>query len=85
MKIHLKTYETWFFFRSAIISIAPLFATIALNAQEGQEAMDTLFGSKRDVVTAKVMSIANGKVHVKRPVPFGLRAHDAVLDTRSSF
>ena len=53
--------------RSTILSIACLFATVALNAQEGQEALDTLYGSKRDVVAADVMSIANGKVHVKRP------------------
>ena len=31
------------------------------------QTLDTLYGSKRDVVTAKVLSIANGKVHVKRP------------------
>lgn len=30
------------------------------------QALDTLHGRRRDVVTAKVTSIANGKVHVKR-------------------
>ena len=39
---------------------------VGLKAQEEPEAMDTLYGSRRDVVTAKVMSIANGKIHVKR-------------------
>ena len=52
-----------FVFSPLILLIA---GTLGLKAQDGPEAMDVLFGSKRDVVTAKVISIANGKVHVKR-------------------
>ena len=52
--------------RSLIVLIGLVVATIGLEAQEGPAALDTLYGSKRDVVTAKVTSIANGKVHIKR-------------------
>ena len=52
--------------RSLIVLICLVVATIGLEAQEGPAALDTLYGSKRDVVTAKVTSIANGKVHIKR-------------------
>ena len=53
--------------RKALFLLACLVAgTIGLKAQGWPERPDTLFGSRRDVVTAKVTSIANGKVHVKR-------------------